>query len=59
MLAAFVGQIWLLVLIFRGSPMAALLCVIVPFLGFFFIRDHWISPRRPSSFGAAARVVYC
>ena len=41
-LAIIVGQIWLIVLIMRGSPPADLLCLFfVPFLIIFFISEHW------------------
>lgn len=41
MLAAIAGQIWLMLIIARGSAVAALLCLIVPFLALFFIQDNW------------------
>ena len=41
------AQIWLILIIMRGSPLAALLCLVVPFLILYFIRDHWESARKP------------
>ena len=41
MLAIAVAQIWLILIINRESSFAAILCLVVPFLPFFFIKDHW------------------
>ncbi len=41
------AQIWLILIIMRGSPFAALLCFVVPVLVFFFISEHWDAARRP------------
>lgn len=41
------AQIWLVIIIMRGSPIAALLCLIVPFLALLFVRDHWDEAKKP------------
>lgn len=35
------GKIWLILIVMRGSLLAGLLCVVVPFLYLFFIQEHW------------------
>ena len=52
LISVIVSQIWLILIIMRGSPGAALLCLIVPFLVLFFIRDHWELARKPVIFWA-------
>ena len=47
LIAVIASQIWLIIIIMRGSPIAALLCLFVPFLALFFIRDHWEEARAP------------
>lgn len=47
LLAVVVAQIWLILIIMRGSPFAALLCLVVPFLVLFFISEHWELARKP------------
>lgn len=39
--AIFFGKIWLIIIIARGSPIAALLCLVIPFLVLFFLSEHW------------------
>ncbi|MEM7812386.1 MAG: hypothetical protein AAF532_12995 [Planctomycetota bacterium] len=41
------GRLWLAVLIFRGSVQAGCLCLIIPFLELFFVREHWRLARWP------------
>ena len=57
-LAVFVGQIWLIIIIARGSPFAALLCLVVPFLWLFFLRDHW-QEARPAVICWCSGLVIC
>lgn len=57
-LAVLVGQIWLFVIIARGSVFAALLCLIVPFLWLFFIRDHW-EAAKPAVICWCVGVIIC
>ncbi len=42
------AKFWIIVLIFQGSPGAALLCMIVPFLWISFVRDHWEVAKIPA-----------
>lgn len=44
----FFAQAWLIIIISRQSPVAALLCLVVPFLPLFFIKEHWNEARRPA-----------
>ena len=45
--AMIAGQIWLILIIMRGNPIAALLSIFIPFLILFFIREHW-SAAKPA-----------
>ena len=47
-LAFLCAKIWILVLIFQGSPGAALLCMIIPFLWISFVKDHWEVAKYPA-----------
>ena len=54
------GNIWLVFIIMRGSPLAALLCLVVPFLSLFFIQEHW-TEAKPAVFtwlGGLASVIF-
>ncbi len=42
------AKIWILVLIYQGSPGAALLCMIIPFLWISFVKDHWEVAKFPT-----------
>lgn len=52
------AQIWLILIIMRESPFAALLCLLIPFLPFFFIRDHW-SEAKPAVLTSGLGVLVC
>ncbi len=41
LLVVVISNIWLLLIVARGSPLAALLCLFVPFLILFFVYEHW------------------
>ncbi len=56
LIAVIGAQIWLILIIMRGSPAAALLCLVVPFLVIFFIRDHWELARKPVLLWAAGAI---
>ena len=47
-LAIACAQIWLFVVIFQGSPGAAFLCLIIPFLALSFIGEHWEIAKYPT-----------
>jgi hypothetical protein len=40
-------QIWLILLIMRGSPFLALVAVIVPFFAWYFAFSNWDVAKRP------------
>lgn len=44
MLAVIAGQIWLVLIITRGSPLAGLLCLVIPFLYLFLSRNIGNTP---------------
>jgi hypothetical protein len=50
-LALFLGmgcQIWLILLIMRGSPFLALVAVFVPFFAWYFAFTNWDIAKRPT-----------
>lgn len=49
LLMMMIGNIWLVLIIMRESPFAALLCLVVPFLSLFFIQEHW-NEAKPAVF---------
>lgn len=51
-----VSHIWLFLIVWGGNPIAALLCLILPCLFLFFIRDHWKLARLPALIWAGGAV---
>ncbi len=47
MVAMIAGQIWLIFVILRGSPMATFVSLFVPFMIFFVIRAQWAAAKKP------------
>ncbi len=42
------AKIWIFVLIYEGSPGAALACMVVPFLWVSFVQEHWEVAKYPA-----------
>ena len=42
------GQIWLIILIMRGSPLLAFAAFLVPCVGWIFAVQNWDIARRPA-----------
>jgi hypothetical protein len=59
MIISLVGSIWFLVVAFKESLLWGLGCLIVPFVGLFFLISHWNEAAKPFgiSFGGGLLMV--
>jgi hypothetical protein len=47
LLTAIASQVWLVLLIMRGSPPLALLALVIPFFTWYFALQNWDIAKRP------------